>query len=121
MTKRWVDAIVLDVSDLDQGANFWCGLLDLNEVRRREQYAFLSDVGPGVPLILQEVDDVKVTKNRMHLEIHTEDPQKTIAWVIEHGGRQLEQHETDWYALVVMADPDGNEFCVSLRPQSPPT
>ena len=67
------------------------------------------------------MDDVKVTKNRMHLEIESEDPPKTIAWVNEHGGRLVEQHETDWYSLVVMADPDGNEFCVSLRPQSPPT
>jgi predicted enzyme related to lactoylglutathione lyase len=95
--------------------------LGLVEERRREQYAFLSDFRPGIPLILQQTNDVKVTKNRMHLEVHSQDPPRTIAWVTEHGGRLLEEHDTDWYSLVVMADPDGNEFCVSRRPHLPPS
>ena len=44
--KRWVDAVVLDVSDLDRGATFWCELLGLKEVKRREQYAYLDGLGP---------------------------------------------------------------------------
>ena len=116
--KRWVDAVTIDVSDLDSGARFWADLLGLRETKRRDEYAFLTDLRPGVPLILQQVGDAKVQKNRMHFEVHSEDPAKTIAWVVEHGGRLLEEHETDWYSLVVMADPDGNEFCVNRRPQS---
>ena len=116
--KRWVDAVTLDVSDLDLGSAFWCGLLGLTEVKRRDEYAFLAGFAPGVPLILQQVEDVKVSKNRMHVEVHSEDPLATIAWVSEHGGRLVNEHETDWYSLVVMADPDGNEFCVNRRPQA---
>jgi catechol 2,3-dioxygenase-like lactoylglutathione lyase family enzyme len=118
--RRWVDAVTIDVSDLDSGTAFWGGLLGLGEVKRREQYAFLADFRPGVPLILQEVDDAKVAKNRMHFEVHSEDPPRTIAWVLENGGQQLEEHVTDWYSLVVMTDPDGNEFCVNNRPLTAP-
>jgi catechol-2,3-dioxygenase len=114
--RRWVDGVTLDVSDLDVGSAFWCGLLGLDETKRRDQYAFLARDKSGLLLILQQVDDAKVAKNRMHFEVHSEDPQNTIAWVMENGGTTLEEHETDWYSLVVMADPDGNEFCVNRRP-----
>ncbi|MFN2487112.1 MAG: VOC family protein [Acidimicrobiia bacterium] len=40
--------------------------------------------------------------------------------VTEHGGRLIEEHETHWYSLVVMADPDGSEFCVGRPPSSSP-
>lgn len=112
--------MTIDVSDLDRGSGFWCGLLGLDETHRRDQYAYLAELAPGVQLILQQVGDVKVSKNRIHVEVHSEKAAATVSWVSGHGGRLVEEDTTDWYSLVVMTDPDGNEFCVNRRPQAAP-
>jgi len=110
--RAWVEGVVLDVSDLDRSEAFWTGLLGLERIRRRDQYLYLSGLAQGMMLILQQVPDPKTAKNRMHVEVRAVDPQATIDWVLDNGGRLVGDHETDWYSLVVMADPDGNEFCV---------
>ncbi|MEX1044406.1 MAG: VOC family protein [Acidimicrobiia bacterium] len=113
-----VDGVVVDVSNLDEGEAFWTGLLGLEAVDRRDQYVFLQGLAPGVLLILQEVSDPKETKNRMHLEVQADDPEALVSWVTAHGGSVVSSDQTDWYALTVMADPDGNEFCVGMRPSA---
>jgi predicted enzyme related to lactoylglutathione lyase len=68
--------------------------------------------GPPVP--------VKTTKNRFHLDIAppaSGDQQMEVERLVELGARRVDigQGDVDW---VVMADPDGNEFCV-LTPREP--
>lgn len=117
MTGR-VDGVVVDVSDLERGAAFWAGLLDLEVLERRDQYLYLQGLAPGVMLILQEVPETKTQKNRLHLEVRTDDPSGLISWVTDNGGSVVASHDSDWYSLTVLADPDGNEFCVGRRPSS---
>ena len=116
MPRARVSAITLDVSDLDRSVAFWGSLLGLKEVDRYQQYVWLDDVAPGVSLILQQVDDLHVSKNRMHFELASPDADTVIARVQQLGGARLTDVEDPVYALTVMTDPDGNEFCVSRRP-----
>jgi hypothetical protein len=68
---------------------------------------------PGAPrLWFQRVPEVKVVKNRVHLDLRTDDLPAELARLVGIGARVLHP-ERD--GLVVMADVEGNEFCLTNR------
>ncbi len=68
---------------------------------------------PGAPRVwFQLVPEAKVVKNRVHLDLHTDELDAEVARLIGLGARVL-WPERD--GLVVMADVEGNEFCVTSR------
>ncbi|HWU22200.1 MAG TPA: VOC family protein [Nocardioides sp.] len=72
-------------------------------------------IGPRVLFI--EVPEGKSVKNRVHFDLRPRERSRDeeVAWVLEHGATQVEDHRgkygpgTGW---VVLADPEGNEFCI---------
>jgi predicted enzyme related to lactoylglutathione lyase len=65
-------------------------------------------------LLLQGVPEDKQIKNRMHLDFTVTDVEAEASRLEKLGARRIEdqsrhEHGTTW---VVMADPEGNEFCV---------
>ncbi len=62
-------------------------------------------------LTFQLVPESKVVKNRVHLDLAAEDRAAEIARLTSLGARVLAEYD-HWTTL---ADPDGNEFCVSDR------
>jgi predicted enzyme related to lactoylglutathione lyase len=107
--------VVLDVADADRAVEFWSAALGYRPHGRWEQYRSLVDPdGAGPKLILQQVADAKVAKNRMHLDVHAADVAATVARLVELGANVLDQAPvveagTSWAR---MSDPDGNELCV---------
>ena len=77
----------------------------------------LPDDGPGVEILLQRTGDPKQGKNRLHLDLRTRDLEAEVSRVLELGATRLTQDpvEEHGWAWHILADPDGNEFCV-LRP-----
>ncbi len=69
-----------------------------------------ADGGPP-RLLFQLVPEPKVVKNRVHLDLAADDRAAEVARLTSLGARVLAEYE-DWTTL---ADPDGNEFCVSDR------
>jgi predicted enzyme related to lactoylglutathione lyase len=70
--------------------------------------------GLGVPLVFVPVADPKVTKNRVHLDLRSEDADDQAALVARLTGlgarlADIGQGDVPW---VVLADPEGNELCV---------
>jgi len=66
------------------------------------------------PLVLQQVPEPKVGKNRMHLDIVADDIEPEVTRLESLGARRLHDgvqniDDTQW---VTLADPEGNEFCV---------
>ena len=64
---------------------------------------------PG--LIFVPVPEGKTVKNRLHIDLNPENQEAEVDRLIELGARRIDigQGEVTW---VVMADPEGNEFCV---------
>jgi predicted enzyme related to lactoylglutathione lyase len=64
--------------------------------------------------LLQRVGEAKLTKNRMHLDIETPDVDAEVERLEGIGACRLVQHARAEHGsrCVVMADPEGNEFCV---------
>jgi predicted enzyme related to lactoylglutathione lyase len=77
--------------------------------------------GDGVELLLQRVPEPKSAKNRMHLDLRVPDLDAEVARVEALGARRITALpvEEDGWTWHVLADPDGNEFCV-LRPPNRP-
>lgn len=115
MATARIRGLTIDVSDRERAERFWGGLLALTVTRRIDQYSYFDDAFEGVRLILQEVPDPKVTKNRMHLDLSSDDPAALLEKVKSLGGRVISDVEDPSYSLTVASDPDGNEFCVSRR------
>lgn len=111
-------------------ARFWAAALDGYDVApyddaelERLRGMGIDDISddPGVVvehadgklprLYFQLVPESRVVKNRVHLDLAAEDRAAEIARLVSLGARVLAEYD-DWTTL---ADPDGNEFCLSER------
>lgn len=113
--------LVLDCADPDALAEFWSATLGYESLGRDGNYAVLVSPTPGRPkLLLQRVPEPKTGKNRMHLDIETPDIESEAARLEKLGATRLRaaaltEHGSVW---ILMADPEGNEFCVCDTGQS---
>ena len=107
-----LEVIVLDVNDLTRSTDFWSKVLGGTvEPGVGPQYMRIKQ--PSAPtLILQVVPERKVVKNRAHVDITVEDIDRAITLVEALGGRWLRTVEEPRDRFAVMADPEGNEFCL---------
>lgn len=108
-------SLVLDCHDPEALAPFWADALGYVTLGGVENYVMLVPDGrPGPTLLLQRVAEDKAGKNRMHLDIEVPDIDAVAQRLELHGARRLStrpqaEHGSRW---IVMADPEGNEFCV---------
>lgn len=111
--------VVLDCADLDRSGAFWCGALGYTaELDPAGRYRSLRPPGGnGVEVLLQRVPEPKSAKNRMHLDLRVPDLESEVARLVGLGARRVTDDpvEEDGWTWHVLADPDGNEFCV-LQP-----
>ena len=109
-----VTTIMHDTSDLAGAVSFWTQLLNLSVVHQEGNYAYLSPLSEGGPhLAFQVVPEPRSAKNRLHMDIGVSDRDAFEDRVAALGGEVLHDHqEGSFPAWTVMADPEGNEFCV---------
>jgi predicted enzyme related to lactoylglutathione lyase len=112
-------AVVLDCQDLAGMGAFWAAALGYRTEPSDETYqSVLPPDGNGVELLLQRVPEAKgATKNRLHLDLRVPDLDAEVSRLTGLGARVLTESpivENGW-TWHVLADPEGNEFCV-LRP-----
>ncbi|GAA4932116.1 VOC family protein [Streptomonospora halophila] len=131
--------VVVDCREPERLAEFWSQVLGRPIAARVGPYVFLgrgspesgvapegepghgaspeagsgagSGAGPGV--VFQRVDDVDSRKNRVHLDLSCADPAAERRRIEELGGRRLPEYADGGF--LVMADPEGNEFCLVPR------
>jgi hypothetical protein len=78
--------------------------------------AALNSPDPGRPRVLfQHVPEPKTVKNRVHLDVRVgaDRREAEVARLIGRGATELWRGAQGPYAWVTLADPEGNEFCVS--------
>jgi catechol 2,3-dioxygenase-like lactoylglutathione lyase family enzyme len=111
---------VVDCNDARRVGEFWAELLGMPLQSEEEEDAteYWLDFGPeGRDLLFVTVPEPKTIKNRVHLDLRPDDQETEVARAISLGARHVDigQGRQTW---VVMADPEGNEFCIlrALRP-----
>jgi hypothetical protein len=88
---------------------------DLVAVRHPEDpYEEESGTGLGRRLLFQRVPETKTAKNRLHLDLHPGGGRRDeeVARLEGLGASALRRVKEQGGEWVVMADPEGNEFCV---------
>jgi predicted enzyme related to lactoylglutathione lyase len=111
--------VTLDCSDLDATAAFWGAALRCS-VDHVIDGRYLSLHGAGIVLSLQCVAEPKTVKNRMHLDLLVGDVEAEVRRLSALGATRLTSTARKEFGQVwfVLADPEGNEFCVARGPSS---
>ncbi|GHF14543.1 glyoxalase [Streptomyces spiralis] len=104
-----INALIVDATDPERLAVFWSELLGRPVVGRMGPYVWLRRED-GLGLGFQQTAEPKSGKNRMHFDITSPDPAAEQQRVELLGGSRLEQYADGGF--LVMADPEGNEFCI---------
>jgi hypothetical protein len=111
MTLEW-EQVVIDADNPAILGAWWAQALRRTVVADSdEEYEIRAqpDRLPGI--LFGSGRDVKQGKNRLHLDLRPDDQSAEVERLISLGARQVDigQGEQPW---VVLADPEGNEFCV---------
>jgi predicted enzyme related to lactoylglutathione lyase len=108
--------IVIDAHDLPFLARFWTEALGWTVLSAREREVV---IGPSVDApvgvcFMPAGPTRKTVKNRVHLDLTTtaDDRTSEIERLIGLGARRVDVGQTDEDSWDVLADPEGNEFCV---------
>lgn len=110
---------VIGVVDLDRAVGFWSTALDLVDAAewRSDQWRTLCHAdGSGRALGLQRSDSPIEARPRLHLDLFTDTADEQHAEVERLIGLGARRVEWDLYPpdpdFIVLADPDGNVFCI---------
>jgi predicted enzyme related to lactoylglutathione lyase len=112
MPSQW-EQIVVDAEDPARLARWWAEALgyvivaeepDEVEIRRSR------DELPG--LLFLSSRDAKTVKNRLHIDLRPDDQEAEVERLIDRGARHADIGQGADVSWVVLADPEGNEFCV---------
>ncbi|MFG2603274.1 VOC family protein [Streptomyces sp. NPDC048514] len=97
-------------------AEFWSGVLGWETADDpRDGVAVLPGDDTGFRIGFVPSRERKAGQNRMHFDLTStslEDQQRTVARALELGARHIDVGQSPQDAHVVLADPEGNEFCV---------
>lgn len=123
MTSKFTE-LEIDCADPNSLARFWCSVLDY-EVQDEED-GIVTIGSPLVPdgenrpgpvpptLTFAQVPEGKSVKNRLHLDVSPADREQDeeVRRLLDLGARHAHVGQTGDESWVVLADPEGNEFCV---------
>jgi predicted enzyme related to lactoylglutathione lyase len=112
--------VVVDARDLPKLARFWTQALGWTVLSERAREIVIGpDAYAPVGICFMPVTDPKTVKNRVHLDLTTSaaDRDEEIERVIALGARRVDIGQTGSESWTVLADPEGNEFCV-IRPKT---
>jgi len=106
------DEIVIDSADPAGLGQWWAQALGWPHTLDDEGDVTLTPPpGSGPPWIFLRVDDTRIIKNRIHFDFRPDDQRAEVERLVAIGARRVDigQGEPTW---VVLADPEGNEFCI---------
>jgi predicted enzyme related to lactoylglutathione lyase len=107
--------LTIDSHDPEKLGGFWKEALDLEVVHEEEGEYALSGKGrmhSSWNILFYKAPDKKEVKNRLHLDLIPDTDKEAEAKRLEALGAtraDIGQEDVTW---IVMADPEGNEFCI---------
>jgi hypothetical protein len=113
MGSRFTE-LVIDAADPDRLAQFWMAGLGWQPTGRYQGAVEIADPAGGPSLTFVPVPDEKRSKNRLHIDVNPIgcDQQQEVERLIGLGARRADVGQGEGKSWVVLADPEGNEFCV---------
>ncbi|KAK4442059.1 Glyoxalase/Bleomycin resistance protein/Dihydroxybiphenyl dioxygenase [Podospora aff. communis PSN243] len=109
-----IGSLVWGVHDLPRSIKFWCAALNYKPLREPDDdWAILVPVeGGGPQLALDVITFDTQPRQRHHLDLYAEDQEAEVERLVAIGATRVEREYPEDADYVVLADPDGNRFCV---------
>jgi len=108
-----VETITFDCADPNTLAQWWAKAVDgqVNAVAPGEFVLVARADGPN--LAFQRVGDPTPGKNRLHVDFSAADMEAEVKRLVDLGATETGRNNFGDFRWVVLADPDGNAFCVA--------
>jgi hypothetical protein len=129
MTSKFTE-LAIDCGDPSGLARFWCSVLGYEVQDEDDEIVTIGSplapegrnhLGPVPPtLTFARVREGKTIKNRLHLDVNPTDREQDeeVRRLLDLGARHADVGQSGDESWIVLADPEGNEFCV-LRDRCP--
>lgn len=117
MTSR-LDVLVIDSVDPSSLARFWCSVLGWGIVDKEgSDLSIGPEGGLGIRIDFLTVPECKAGKNRLHLDLRADGctTAEELDRLLTLGARRVDIGQGADVTWVVLADPEGNEFCLLSR------
>jgi predicted enzyme related to lactoylglutathione lyase len=124
MGIRW-QSVCIDSTDPARLADFWSQVMGW-PITYSDDEEIVLQPPPGSPeegntpdLLILRVPEEKSVKDRLHIDLRPEDQVEEVRRIEALGAKRVDVGQGSDVTWVVLADPDGNEFCVlrALRPE----
>jgi hypothetical protein len=128
LARFWAAVLDYQIQPPPTGFDSWEAALQAFGVpaeQHNDASAIVDPSGAGPRVFFQRVPEGKTAKNRVHLDVRVADGladdrrmaalEEVCARLVERGARRIERHEPDpplQAGHLVLADPEGNEFCL---------
>jgi hypothetical protein len=119
-----IQSLSFDAADPAAQARWWSQALGW-PITYESDEEWVLEPPPGSPeagaspeILFSKVPEGKSVKNRLHLDLRPDDQQAELARFEQLGARHADIGQSGEETWVVLADPEGNEFCI-LRPLTP--
>ena len=119
MTSKFTE-LAIDCADPNGLARFWCAVLGYEVQDSDDETVTIGPPGgehrsgPVPPVLtFARVPEGKTVKNRVHIDVNPTDREQDdeVRRLLDLGARHADVGQGD-HSWVVLADPEGNEFCV---------
>lgn len=109
-----IGSVVWGVSDVPRAIEFWCRALDYRprEEPSADWAVLVPEGGEGPQLAISIVSSDAESHQRHHLDLYASDRAAEVERLLSLGAVRVEWRYPPGADYVVLADPDGNRFCV---------
>jgi catechol 2,3-dioxygenase-like lactoylglutathione lyase family enzyme len=121
-----ISELVIDCADMEKQAAFWSAVLGFVELGREENEIEIGPPGVGFggpqpTLIFGPTSEPKRAKLRLHIDVNPtdRDQEQELERLLSLGARTADVGQTGEESWHVLADPEGNEFCLLRRRLDP--
>ena len=120
-----ITELVLDCRDPERLAAFWAEVLGWQVLDREDGSVEIGPPtgphGPQPTLVLSPSDEPKAGKLRLHVDVNATDRDQAaeLDRLLAAGARRADVGQTGTESWYVLADPEGNEFCLLRRRVAP--
>ena len=111
MSLEW-EQVIVDATDPCGLGRWWATALEWIVVNDDPEEFEIRPTPQGVPgLLIARVGEPKILKNRLHLDFRPDDRDAAVNRLLGLGATRVDVGQGD-QSWIVLADPEGNEFCV---------
>jgi hypothetical protein len=114
MASRFTE-LVIDAHDVHAQARWWADVLGYTVTSEDADVVEISPPDDRTPrLVFARVPEHKTVKNRIHIDVNATDRDQgaEVDRLVTLGARRIDVGQGPEHSWVVLADPEGNEFCV---------